>query len=142
MYRKIGIKLTTNYSYNFSIPKRSKNRIKFIIIHYTGMKTESNAIKRLQDPKSKVSSHYYVKKNGNVLNLVPDLYEAWHAGKSMWKNFKFVHICQLCESFVAINAVLSQNQIFVIYAILSQFIYFCVEKNLTKHCQRHNGPRN
>ena len=69
MYPKIGIKLTTNYSYNFSIPKRSKNRIKFIIIHYTGMKTESTAIKRLQDPKSKVSSHYYVKKNGNVLNL-------------------------------------------------------------------------
>ena len=88
MYPKIGIKLTTSYSYNFSIPKRSKNRIKFIIIHYTGMKTESAAIKRLQDPKSKVSSHYYVKKNGNVLNLVPDLYEAWHAGKSRWKNFK------------------------------------------------------
>ena len=60
MYRKIGIKLTTNYSYNFSIPKRSKDRVKFIIIHYTGMKTESTAIKRLQDPKSKVSSHYYV----------------------------------------------------------------------------------
>ena len=88
MYRKIGIKLTTNYSYNFSIPKRSKDRIKFIIIHYTGMKTESTAIKRLQDPKSKVSSHYYVKKNGNVINLVPDLYEAWHAGKSRWKNFR------------------------------------------------------
>ena len=88
MYPKIGIKLTTSYSYNFSIPKRSKNRIKFIIIHYTGMKAESTAIKRLQDPKSKVSSHYYVKKNGNVLNLVPDLYEAWHAGKSTWKKTK------------------------------------------------------
>ena len=88
MYRKIGIKLTPNYSCNFSIPKRSKKRIKFIIIHYTGMKAESTAIKRLQDPKSKVSSHYYVKKNGNLLNLVPDLYEAWHAGKSRWKNFK------------------------------------------------------
>ena len=27
MYPKIGIKLTTSYSYNFSIPKRSKNKI-------------------------------------------------------------------------------------------------------------------
>ena len=88
MYPKIGIKLTISYSYNFSIPKRSKNRIKFIIIHYTGMKAESKAIKRSRDPKSKVSSHYYVKKNGNVLNLVPDLYEAWHAGTSSWKNLK------------------------------------------------------
>ena len=51
------------------------------------MRKESAAIRRLKDPKSKVSSHYYIKKNGSVLNLVPDLYEAWHAGKSNWKNF-------------------------------------------------------
>ena len=80
--------MTSSYSLNFSSNKRSKKKIKFIIIHYTGMKTESSAIKRLQDPKSKVSSHYYIKKNGTILNLVPDLYEAWHAGVSNWKNFK------------------------------------------------------
>ena len=52
------------------------------------MKKESDAIKRLQDPKSKVSSHYLIKNNGEILNLVPDLYEAWHAGVSSWKHFK------------------------------------------------------
>ena len=52
------------------------------------MKSESSAIKKLCDAKSKVSSHYYIKYNGNILQLVPDLYEAWHAGKSFWKNFK------------------------------------------------------
>ena len=52
------------------------------------MKSESSAIKKLCDEKSKVSSHYYIKYNGNILQLVPDLYEAWHAGKSVWKNFK------------------------------------------------------
>ena len=88
MYRKIGLKMATCYSPNFSLPKRTKNRIKFIIIHYTGMKKESAAIKRLQDPKSKVSSHYLIKKNGETINLVPDLYEAWHAGVSRWKHFK------------------------------------------------------
>jgi len=88
MHQKTGIKMTSSYSLNFSSDKRSKKKIKFIIIHYTGMKTESSAIKRLQDPKSKVSSHYYIKKNGTILNLVPDLYEAWHAGVSNWKNFK------------------------------------------------------
>ena len=91
MYQKIGIKLTRNYSYNFSIPKRSKKRIKFIVIHYTGMKNENAAIRRLQDPKYKVSSHYFIRKNGNVLNLVPDLYEAWHAGVSSWLNFKLLN---------------------------------------------------
>ena len=88
MYRKIGLKMAINYSPNFSLPKRSKKKIKFIIIHYTGMRKESEAIKRLQDPKSKVSSHYVIKKNGEILNLVPDLYEAWHAGVSSWKHFQ------------------------------------------------------
>jgi len=88
MYQKIGLKMATSYSPNFNLPKRVKNRIKFIIIHYTGMKKESAAIKRLQDPKSKVSSHYLIKRNGEIINLIPDLFEAWHAGVSSWKHFK------------------------------------------------------
>ena len=88
MSSKIGLKLSKNYSINFSLPKRSKIQIKFLIIHYTGMKKESDAINKLCNPLSKVSAHYYIKRNGDLLNLVPDLYEAWHAGKSHWKNFK------------------------------------------------------
>ena len=88
MYQKIGLKMATSYSPNFNTPKRVKKKIKFIIIHYTGRKKESDAIERLQDPKSKVSSHYLIKKNGEILNLIPDLYEAWHAGVSSWKNFR------------------------------------------------------
>ena len=88
MYQKMGIKVTSNYSPNFNPKKRLKKKIKFIIIHYTGMKTESAALKRLQNPKYKVSSHFYIKKNGNALVLVPELYEAWHAGVSNWKNYK------------------------------------------------------
>ena len=80
--------MATSYSPNFNTPKRVKKKIKFIIIHYTGMKKESDAIERLQNPKSKVSSHYLIKKNGEILNLIPDLYEAWHAGVSSWKNFR------------------------------------------------------
>ena len=81
------LKITTNYSPNFSIPKRSKKKIKFIILHYTGMKKELDALNRLCNPKSKVSSHYFVKKSGKVINLVPDSYVAWHAGKSRWGKF-------------------------------------------------------
>ena len=82
------LKITNNYSPNFSLPKRSKKSIKFIILHYTGMKKESSAIKRLCDFSSKVSAHYFIKKNGDIINLVPYLYEAWHAGKSKWKTIK------------------------------------------------------
>ena len=85
------LKITNNYSPNFSLPKRSRKKIKFLIIHYTGMKSESLAIKRLCVPKTKVNSHYFIKKNGNILQLVPDLYEAWHAGKSSWKKYNFLN---------------------------------------------------
>ena len=77
-----------DYSPNFDNKKRKPKDIKFIIFHYTGMRSEINAIKKLTHPKSKVSSHYFIKKNGKVLNLVPDLYSAWHAGISNWKNYK------------------------------------------------------
>ena len=52
------------------------------------MKSQSKAIERLCNSSSKVSAHYFIKDNGKLLNLVPDLYEAWHAGKSSWKNLK------------------------------------------------------
>ena len=83
----MGINLTKEYSLNFSLPKRVKKNLKFIVIHYTGMKKESEAIDRLCDPKFKVSSHYFIKYNGNILNLVPDLYTSWHAGKSRWGKY-------------------------------------------------------
>ena len=88
MRSKLALNLTTNYSINFSLPKRSKKKIIFIIIHYTGMKNELKAIRRLCDYRSNVSSHYFIKNNGEILNLVPDLYVAWHAGKSSWKRYK------------------------------------------------------
>jgi len=80
--------ITLNYSLNFETTKRKPNQLKFIIFHYTGMKKESEAIKRLTDTKSKVSCHYLIKNNGEIVAMVPVLYVAWHAGVSSWKNFK------------------------------------------------------
>ena len=84
----MNIKLTLNYSPNFNPKKRKASQIKFIIFHYTGMRTESASLNRLTNSQSEVSSHYLIKNNGEVVMMVPDLYIAWHAGKSYWKNFK------------------------------------------------------
>ena len=83
----MAIKTTLNYSPNFDTKKRKNNQIKFLIFHYTGMKTEKAAINRLTDIESRVSAHYLIKQNGEIITLVPDLYTAWHAGKSVWKNY-------------------------------------------------------
>ena len=82
------LKTTINYSPNFDLKKRRKNRIRFLIFHYTGMKSEKKALERLIDIQSEVSSHYFVSKRGEVNILVPDLYVAWHAGISAWKSYK------------------------------------------------------
>ena len=84
----MALKTILNYSPNFFPKKRISRQIKFIILHYTGMKSELNALNRLTDIQSEVSSHYLIKNNGEIIKLVPDLYIAWHAGKSSWKNYK------------------------------------------------------
>ena len=84
----MALKIHINYSPNFSLNKRESKKIKFLIFHYTGMKKESKALIKLTKIQSEVSSHYFIKNNGDIVLLVPDLYIAWHAGKSSWKNYK------------------------------------------------------
>tara|TARA_B100001559_G_scaffold79899_1_gene66335 strand:- start:212 stop:925 length:714 start_codon:yes stop_codon:yes gene_type:complete len=73
---------------NFSNKIRSKKDIKFVVIHYTGMQSEIESIKRLLDKNSKVSCHYLINRKGKIFKMVPDTKIAWHAGKSKWKEFK------------------------------------------------------
>ena len=60
-------------------------QIDMVILHYTGMKTAREAVDRLRDPAAKVSSHYLVDEDGNVLRLVAEERRAWHAGVSSWR---------------------------------------------------------
>ena len=73
---------------NYDKTLRSNNLIKFIVIHYTGMQSERESLKRLVSPRSKVSSHYLINKKGKIYNLINDKRVAWHAGKSCWLRFK------------------------------------------------------
>ena len=54
------MKILFNHSPNYSKRNRSKIDIKFIIIHYTGMQSEIESIKRLKDPRRKVGCHYLI----------------------------------------------------------------------------------
>jgi N-acetylmuramoyl-L-alanine amidase len=81
----MSFKTTLNYSPNFNSKKRLKKQVRFIILHYTGMKSEKAAITKLTNIQSQVASHYLITRSGKIINLVPDLYIAWHAGISSWK---------------------------------------------------------
>lgn len=59
--------------------------VSILVLHYTGMKECAAAIDWLRNPASKVSSHYVVAEDGQVLRLVAEDKRAWHAGKSHWR---------------------------------------------------------
>ena len=59
--------------------------VSMIVLHYTGMPDADGAIARLTSPEAKVSAHYVVKEDGEVLRLVDEDKRAWHAGKSYWR---------------------------------------------------------
>jgi len=87
----MSMKISSNFSPNFDQKKRKKSEIKFIVFHYTGMKTEKKAIDKVLDQNSKASCHYLIKNNGDIIKMVPENYKAWHAGISGWKKFKFLN---------------------------------------------------
>ena len=71
-------------SYSFSKKARNAGKIKFLIIHYTGMQSMRASIKRLVNVRHKVSCHYLISREGKIFQMVDDNKIAWHAGKSKW----------------------------------------------------------
>ena len=59
--------------------------VSMIVLHYTGMPDAAGALQRLTSPEAKVSSHYLVAEDGQVVRLVAEEKRAWHAGKSYWR---------------------------------------------------------
>ena len=81
------MKIISNLSPNYSKKNRKKKDIKFVIIHYTGMQSEIESVRRLKNPKYKVSCHYLINRKGDIIEMVKEKNIAWHAGKSKWKKF-------------------------------------------------------
>ncbi len=65
--------------------------VTMIVLHYTGMQDAAEAIHRLTDPEAKVSSHYLVAEDGQVMHLVDEANRAWHAGRSRWREIDDVN---------------------------------------------------
>mgnify|MGYP001161442685 CR=1 FL=1 len=80
---------------NHLIKRRTSKQINFIIIHYTGMQSEGESIKRLTEKKSKVSAHFLITKKGQIIKMVEEKNVAWHAGKSKWKNLINLNNCSI-----------------------------------------------
>jgi N-acetylmuramoyl-L-alanine amidase len=68
-----------------------------LMLHYTGMPDEADALRTLTDGtrERRVSSHYFVFENGHVLQLVPEIRRAWHAGVGSWGVDTDINTCSI-----------------------------------------------
>jgi N-acetylmuramoyl-L-alanine amidase len=57
----------------------------YLILHYTGMVSSQAAVDWLCNPASKVSCHYLVGVEGEIVQMVDEELRAWHAGVGSWQ---------------------------------------------------------
>jgi len=65
--------------------------VTMIVLHYTGMPDAAGAIARLTDPEARVSSHYLIAEDGQIVRMVDEAQRAWHAGASHWRGIEDVN---------------------------------------------------
>jgi len=65
--------------------------VTMLVLHYTGMEDAPSAISWLANPESKVSAHYVVTEDGQVIAMVDEASRAWHAGRSHWRGITDVN---------------------------------------------------
>lgn len=65
--------------------------VSILVLHYTGMPDAQSAINWMANPDSKVSAHYVVTEDGNIVRMVDETKRAWHAGVAHWRGISDVN---------------------------------------------------
>jgi N-acetylmuramoyl-L-alanine amidase len=58
----------------------------FVIIHHTAQTACDTTLKTFTLPRTQVSAHYVICKDGTIQHMLNDYLRAWHAGNSKWGN--------------------------------------------------------
>jgi N-acetylmuramoyl-L-alanine amidase len=63
----------------------------FVIIHHTAQNSCDQTLQTFTMPRTQVSAHYVICKDGTIHHMLNDYLRAWHAGKSSWGNDKDIN---------------------------------------------------
>lgn len=86
---------TPNYS------SRAGAGINTIVVHYTTAGTVYGTIEHFKNPKSKVSAHYIIDKNGDIYQMVKDGDKAWHAVHANSTSIGIEHVAKQGDRLTA-----------------------------------------
>jgi len=75
-----------NAPYFVGTTNLSMRRPNFVIIHHTAQNSCEQTLKTFTLPRTQVSAHYVICKNGTVYHMLNDYLRAHHAGVSKWGN--------------------------------------------------------
>ena len=76
-----------NYATDFAgTTNFSMRRPNFVIIHHTAQNSCEQTLQTFTLPRTQVSSHYVICKDGTVYHMLNDLLRGHHAGVSKWGN--------------------------------------------------------
>lgn len=65
-------------------PAHYRRSTDILVIHATAADTWSSTMHWFKNPASQASAHYVIDKNGDIYQMVPEVFPAWHAGYSNW----------------------------------------------------------
>jgi len=65
--------------------------IRLIVLHADASPNEEATLSWLESPKSQVSYHVLIGRDGTCYRIVPDTRRAWHAGKAAWNGVSDVN---------------------------------------------------
>lgn len=71
---------------NFNLRKPN-----IVIIHHTAQKSCDQTLKTFTMPKTQVSAHYVICKDGTIHHMLNDYLRAWHGGVGRWGNINDIN---------------------------------------------------
>ncbi|MFZ4862383.1 N-acetylmuramoyl-L-alanine amidase [Sphingobacterium sp. Mn56C] len=79
--RRTGVNKNADWASAVHYDLRKPN---FVIIHHTSQNSTAQTIRTFQVPHSKVSAHYVIGRDGQLVQMLNDYERGWHAGRSKW----------------------------------------------------------
>lgn len=135
----------------------NKNRrpgpIRCIVLHADGSPSERATLDWIANPKSEVSYHVLVRRDGTEVRIVADEERAWAVGYSAWRGVRDVNGCSLSVAFANRNdgkEFLTPAQVATVKQIVARWRARWRIEDVTTHqivarfkdgAELHNGQR-